>query len=247
MARDLGRLGVGPGERLLVHASLRALGPVPGGAATVLAGLRLALGPAGTLLLPALSYELVTEAAPVFDVLRTPTNVGVLPEVFRRAAGTRRSVHPTHSVCAAGPEAEALLAGHEEDTTPVGPRSPFRRLAERGGRILFLGCGLEPNTSMHGVEEPVEPPYLYGDPVDFTVVFASGERRTVRHRPHGFAGVEQRYERVAGLLEPAGALRRGRVLAAAVELIDAIPLWEVAAAALRRDPWAFVERTGPAA
>lgn len=242
LAREFLAVGVRPGGCLLVHAALRSLGPVPGGAETVIRGLMEALGPEGTLLLPALSYELVTPAAPVFDVLRTPSNVGALPEVFRQRSGTSRSVHPTHSVCAVGPRAAALLGDHVQDDTPVGPRSPFSKLPGHGGQILFLGCGLEPNTSVHGVEELVEPPYLYGTPVDFTLVLASGERFVRRHRPHGFAGVEQRYDRLGAPLEAAGVLRRGRIQAAAVELVEAAPLWEIALAALRRDPWALVDR-----
>ena len=95
---------------------------------------------------------------------------------------------------------------------------------------------------MHGVEELAEPPYLYGPPVAYTIIRASGERTVRPCRPHGFNGVEQRYDRVAGLLEPLGALRRGKVLAADCLLLNAAPLWEQAAAALQRDPLFFVER-----
>ena len=48
---DLRRLGIEPGDVVMVHASLRAIGPVDGGAAGVVAALDEAVGPSGTLLM----------------------------------------------------------------------------------------------------------------------------------------------------------------------------------------------------
>ncbi len=242
LTRDLLDLGVRPGGVLLVHSSLRALGPLEGGAEAVLRGLLAALGPRGTLLLPALSYASVGPRQPLFDQLGTPSCIGALPEYFRRRAGTLRSVHPTHSVCALGPLAAELLSGHELDSTPVGPHSPFARLPQVAGQILFLGCGMRPNTSMHGVEELAEPPYLFGAWSEYTCRLADGRELGMRVRNHGFAGVEQRYERAAALLD-AGGLRTGPVLQAQCQLLEAAALWSAALPALRSDPLFFVERT----
>jgi len=242
IAKDLLALGVRRGGLLLVHSSLKSLGKVPGGPETVILGLLEALGPEGTLLLPALSYSFVTPQAPVFDVRSTKSCVGAIPEHFRTRNGTLRSVHPTHSVAATGPRAHELLDDHLDDSTPVGPHSAFRKLRDLGGQLLFLGCGLEPNTSMHGVEELVEPPYLFDPPIDYRLTPADGRTITKRYRPHGFANVDQRYDRMEGLLEPKGLLRAGPVLAATAHLMDARPVWELGEATLHRDPWAFVDR-----
>jgi len=153
-------LGVWPGGVLLVHASLRSLGPLYGGAETVVLSLLEALGLQGTLLMPALSYATVGPRSPIFNIAATPSCVGALPEYFRRRPGTIRSVHSTHSVSGAGPLTEDLLGEHIRSTTPCGPYSPFASLPEVGGQILFIGCGLRPNTSMHAMEERVEPVYL---------------------------------------------------------------------------------------
>ncbi|MHC4717374.1 MAG: AAC(3) family N-acetyltransferase, partial [Planctomycetota bacterium] len=159
MAEELVAAGVRPGGVVLVHSSLRALGTVPGGPETVVAALLRAVGPDGTLLMPALSYASVGRDSPVFDARHTPSCVGAVSEHFRTRPGTIRSVHPTHSVCGVGRQAAEMLADHHLDTTPVGPRSPFRRVPDYGGQVLMLGCGLRPNTSIHGVEELAEPPY----------------------------------------------------------------------------------------
>ncbi|MEK7476806.1 MAG: AAC(3) family N-acetyltransferase [Candidatus Coatesbacteria bacterium] len=242
ISRDLVALGVRRGGLLLVHSSLKSLGPVPGGPETVIRGMLDALGPDSTLLLPALSYSFVTPQDPVFDVRVTKSCVGAIPEHFRTRTGTLRSVHPTHSVAATGPRAQALLGDHLEDTTPVGPHSAFRKMRDLGGQLLFLGCGMEPNTSMHGVEELVEPPYLYDPAIDYRLTLADGTTIAKRYRPHGFANVHQRYDRMEELLEPKGLLKAGPVLAAKAHLVDAGPVWELGEAALRLNPWAFVDR-----
>jgi len=241
IADDLKRVGVRAGGVLLVHSSLSSMGHVPGGAETVIQGLLEALGPEGTLLMPALSYEHVSAKQPYFDVRRTPSNIGAIPETFRRRAGTRRSMHPTHSVCAVGRRTAELLRGHELDTTPCGTQSPFHKLPNVRGQILMLGCGLLPNTSMHAIEEIVVPPYLFSDPRTYVLVDEEGRSREVVHTPHGFDGWRQRYDRVAQVLAEPG-LREGTVLKAGVHLIEARALWAGALEALRGDELFFVER-----
>jgi aminoglycoside 3-N-acetyltransferase len=244
IARDSLVAGIRPGGLLLVHSSLRALGPVPGGAETVIQGLLEALGPDGTLLMPALSYARVTPEQPWFDVRLTPSNVGAIPETFRTRPGTLRSIHPTHSVCGVGRLAAELLDRHIEDRTPCGLRSPFHLLPEYDGQILMLGCGLRPNTSMHAVEELVEPPYLFGGSLAYRLVGWDWGMTEAVYRVHDFRGWQQRYDRVAEVLDKP-SLRRGRVLAAEVYLIEAAAMWQAALTALHRDPLYFVERKEP--
>ena len=52
LAGDLRALGIGAGDVLLVHSSLRSLGWVSGGALAVVQALLDVLGPAGTLVVP---------------------------------------------------------------------------------------------------------------------------------------------------------------------------------------------------
>ena len=245
VAADLAALGLPRGAAVLVHSSLKSLGPLPGGAEAVIRGFLDALGPDGTLLFPALSYAHCDAAHPLFDVLRTPSNVGALPEYFRRRSGTLRSVNPTHSVCGIGAQAARLLKDHLLDNTPAGAHSPYRLLREVDGFVLFLGCGLEPNTSMHAVEELVSPPYLFGEMVTYTVILADGKEIQRPCRRHNFAGYKQRYDRIAPLLSD-GGLRTGKVLQAGVHLLRCRPMWERALEALQRDPLYFVESTGRA-
>jgi aminoglycoside 3-N-acetyltransferase len=240
LQKDLLALGVRSGGLLLVHSSLRSM-PGNEGPESIIQGLQEALGPGGTLLMPALTFERVTPDNPVFDIRYTPSNVGIIPETFRLRPGTLRSLHPTHSVCAAGPLAADLIEAHAADTTPCGPNSPFRANTERGGQILFLGCGLEANTTMHAVEEVIAPPYLYDPPVEYRLILADGSERRKTYAPHNFRGWRQRYDRVAAILRPPD-LVRATVAGAVSILVDAAALWNAALAALQKDPLYFVER-----
>jgi aminoglycoside 3-N-acetyltransferase len=244
IASQLAALGVRAGGLLLVHSSLRSLGTVPGGAETVICGLLACLAERGTLLLPALSYMAVGRQQPRFDLLRTPSCVGLIPETFRTMPGVRRSLHPTHSVCALGPAAAALLDGHHLDRTPVGEHSPFRLLAQAGGQLLMLGCGLRPNTSMHGVEELTSPPYLmHPDRIEYELADETGRAHRDLHSVHDFRGRSQRYDRIEPLMPPC-TLRTGRVLEATCHLLEASVMWDAARAALERDALFFVDPAG---
>lgn len=245
MLSDLLELGVRPGGRLLVHASYKSLGHTAGGPDRVLDTLLAAVGEEGTLLMPALSYENVTVEYPFFDARQTRSCVGLLPERFRQRPGVYRSIHPTHSVSAFGRDAEKMTRDHRQDITPVGPNSPFQKLRDMDGQILFIGCGLRPNTSMHGVEERVEPPYLfYPASVTYTCVDENGQTCQMNVRRHNFTDrgreVVQRYDRLSELMT-GNTLLYGKLLKADCFLLEARAMWDTAEAALRQNPLYFVD------
>jgi aminoglycoside 3-N-acetyltransferase len=126
------------------------------------------------------------------------------------------------------------------DSTPMGPNSPLSLLPRFGGKILFIGCGLKPNTSMHAVEELIEPPYLFGDFLEFNII-NDGVVKRKKIRQHNFKGFEQRYDRIANLLNEK-EMKKGSILAASVHLLDAEAMWEKAYMKLTENPYYFVDR-----
>ena len=86
-------------------------------------------------MLPTLSYLYANRDNPVFDVRRTPSNVGAIPEYFRTEYPVLRSLCPTHSCAAVGLRAEYLTGSHHLDETPCA-NSPFSRLRDAGGKVL---------------------------------------------------------------------------------------------------------------
>lgn len=239
IAEDLKRLGVQEGDTVLVHSSLRSLGGAT--AKDAIDGLLLALGEEGTLVFPTLSYMNSNPNKPYFDYHETQSNVGYLPEYFRtQVKRVVRSICPTHSCAALGKNAEYITSGHIEDNTPCGKNSPFARVRELGGKILFIGCGTNCNTSMHAVEELTVPDYLFGDDCVYTIKDANGHEFTHSCRAHGFKGVIQCYYRVAELLTP-DEYKVGNVLSADCHLMDAKAVWAKADAKYKEDPHYFID------
>jgi aminoglycoside 3-N-acetyltransferase len=240
IAACLGDLGILPGDTVLVHSSFKSLGPVPGGIETVIQGFLRAIGTEGTLLMPALSYTL--RPPEVFHPRLTRSIVGAIPEYFRMREGTFRSIHPTHSVCAVGRRTHELLDDHGLDCTPCGPHSPFRKIAETNGKIVLLGCGLKPNTTMHALEEYVEPPYLYGENQVFTITDHQGNTYQKEYKTHGYNlhRYSQRFHRIMDL-ESRFFLREGKVLQATAFVLDAPGLKNAVLGKLKENLYFFVD------
>jgi len=242
---DLKRLGIHASDTIIIHSSYNALkgdNQIEGGPAAIIAALKETVKH-GTLMLPTLSWEAASPENPYFNVKESPSCVGILPEVMRQSEGVVRSVHPTHSVAIWGKDAQKIADAHIRDFTPVGPNSPFHEVRRRNGKIIMLGCGLESNTSMHGVEEMIVPPYVYRDNCDYTLTLENGETVTQAYLNHDFEGIHQRYARILHLLSP-DEYRQGKVLHADCTVYDAKAVWEKGIKKMRADKFYFVDVVG---
>jgi len=173
LAADLRALGIQAGQDLLVHSSLRWIGPVAGGAATVLRALRMTAGPESTIVVPAQTTDnslssrafrsatagldpprraQFIAAMPGFDPVSTPSSrMGILAEHIRTTRGSVRSAHPQSSFAALGPRASDCMAGHAMDCH-LGERSPLGWLYRANAAVLLLGVGYTACTAFHLAE-----------------------------------------------------------------------------------------------
>jgi aminoglycoside 3-N-acetyltransferase len=238
---SLSKLGISKGNNVLLHSSLNSIGRFENRAEIFIDTFLEVLGPEGTLLLPSLSYEYVTRTNPHFDIKKTPSCVGGLTEYFRQRSDSQRSLHPTHSVCAIGKNAHHFIHDHHLDNTPCGRHSPFRLLKEANGYVMFLGCGLKPNTSMHGIEELLEPIYLFSHNIEYSLTLADSTTIKKKYIPHNFKGYEQRYDRLLDILK-SDDYSYNKVLTADTYLIKSKPMWEKAFGKLTQNSLYFVDK-----
>ena len=236
IARDLGLLGIQPGQTVLVHSSLASLGNVLGGADEVIEGLIEAVGPAGTLVLPTHSWRAMEHGCRVFDVRNTPCCVGAIPERFRNRPGVLRSLHPSHSIAALGPRAAELVQGHESCATPCGAGTPYEKILETGGSILLLGTDLRSLTVFHTLEALARVPYLMKLNADhFEIVDHNGaSRRLAIHRHE--AAIARRFGEQEKFLAQNRVLRHGRVGRARSILVAGDRFLATLSQALAEDP-----------
>jgi len=246
----LHNLGLKPGDCVLVHSGFKSLGFEGSSqdrremALTLWKCFQEFLTRDGTLLVPSLSHEFVGENNPVFHEQLTKSCIGYLSELFRTEFAIDRSLHPTHSVAGWGAHLEYYLGDHSRDTTPVGPCSPFTRLTAPAGtqscNILFLGCSTNSNTSVHGIEELIEPDYLFDGWYRAAIVDSDDRVLTQEYRAHGFRGVLQQYNRLEHLL-PSKLWRTECFVTTQAKLIRADKLWDETLSLLKKNPTALVQ------
>jgi aminoglycoside N3'-acetyltransferase len=175
--------GLAEGDVVFVQCSYNDLHTFEGSPLLLLQVLQQVVGATGTLLMPAYT-GCVTTAAQPFRPQTEPTYTGILCEIFRRSEGVVRSLHPRHSICGRGPQAAALLSGHEACVRADGPDSPFDRMRHLP-RAKILTLGLPPGhvSFLHWVEdiEPQRLPFtvLRSEPVRGAVEMPDGSVREV--------------------------------------------------------------------
>lgn len=234
LVEDLRTLGVREGDVVMVHASLRRVGPVVGRAAGLIAALDLALGEGGTSMMVLGADEAVSP----FHPLTSPVSpdVGMLAEVFRKTDGTLVSDNPEGRFAARGARAAELLSDQPWDDY-FGPGSPLEKLAAWGGRVLRLGADDETVTLMHLAEYLVSLPVEKRRVARTREVLLDGgriETRTVRSLDDEDGIVpwdgEDYFALAMRAYRKSGRVKSGRVGRCEAELLEAPDVLDFAAA-----------------
>tara|TARA_B100000795_G_C22771118_1_gene427905 strand:+ start:327 stop:1247 length:921 start_codon:yes stop_codon:yes gene_type:complete len=97
------------------------------------------IGPNGNLIMPAGSF--FDHKNPNFNQLKTPTNTGIICEIFRRTKNVTRSIHYNSSVCAIGKDAEFITNEHHKSYTSWDKYSPYYKLYKLNAKNLTIGLG----------------------------------------------------------------------------------------------------------
>jgi aminoglycoside 3-N-acetyltransferase len=173
LIRDFKNLGLVPGQTIMLHASVRAVGWIVGGPDVVLQALLDLLTPAGTLMMyvawedrtdhlpewPAERQAAYLAECPPFDPATSRANRkwSILTEYLRTLPGACRSANPGASVAAIGAKAQWITENHPLQFG-YGPGSPLAKLCQAGGQVLLLGVSLDTLTLLHYSEHVVAVP-----------------------------------------------------------------------------------------
>ena len=262
---DLRSMGLKETDTVFIHSSYKHIaGPfgVEGGADTVVDAFIDYVTPKGLLVFPAMSWKmgwLVNDAGDyippyegpkegfypygtVFDPDKTPSSdLGIIPELFRRRPGVVRSLCPTSSVCAMGKDAADFCSGHENAKTPLNWSSPFGKLYDRHAKILFLGTTMCCNTYLHAVEDSMNLPGLFHPYIwKYTVLNRDGTETQVSYQRH-VPGHNHYYIKVQQELIDRGIAKTVRFGAAECQLVDAAAEADYIREILRKNPYFFTK------
>ncbi|HEX2452994.1 MAG TPA: AAC(3) family N-acetyltransferase [Vicinamibacterales bacterium] len=168
------QLGVAPGDTVMVHASVRAVGPIAGGPDQIHLALKDALTSHGTLVMYASCPQYVDEVGrgnlspgeereileklPAFDALtaRSARDNGALVELLRTYPGSQVNSHVARFVVW-GNQTGFLLSEQPWDYG-FGRGSLLERFVALNGKILLLGCDHDTVTFLHYAEHIVDIP-----------------------------------------------------------------------------------------
>lgn len=156
--------GLDRGDIVLVQSDLAAVGPVASGSESIpglyLAALQDVVGPLGTIAVQAAFLDYGRWEAP-YDVKLSPVSrsLGVFARYVASRPETVRSVNAIAALAAVGPQAEYLCRGGTGSA--FGVDSPWDRLYQGDGKMLFLGIDLRFMTFVHYVEHMVGVPHIY--------------------------------------------------------------------------------------
>jgi aminoglycoside 3-N-acetyltransferase len=229
---------------LFVHSAFRKLATHGFSAEAFIEGL-LAYMSTGTLVMPTMTWRVVTPEHPDFDELATPSHVGIIPEIFRLCYASHRSLHPTHSVAALGTRALQLTSGHHLDDTPCSPNSPYGRAGAEDTHILMLGIGLERCTAIHHAEELIAPD-VYLQPSRAAEIYRCRDRQGIVHlvRLRRHLKLNRDFPQFEAPLAAKGVMRKGVLAETRWMAVAQRDLLSEVCAALRRDPRAIIAPAG---
>lgn len=241
LLRDLVKMGIRPGDTLIVHSSMKSLGHVPGGPRAVIRALQRAVTPRGAIVMPvfSFSFEKAYEPTEPFDPKASPSKVGLISDTFRRMRGVRRSLHPTHSVAAWGRGAAELLEGHDR-LSGLAAETPFHRAARRGAKLLMIGCRFTSLSLLHIAEDLGGAPYLrifnWGYHGWKPTALVRRGRTVERVKDACIPGCSHNFNAAESLTREKGLIRTGRLGEADVLIADAGAVLDLAASEIRRRP-----------
>lgn len=166
-------IGVTPGDVLVLQSSYKGCGGIEDGPDGLIDALMELLGPEGTLIMGAYNFTHWTEHH-YFDILETPSEVGIISEIFRKRPEVGRTAHPIHSMSVWGKH-KAQFEALDYDSS-FGENSIFAHLLDINALYATIGLGDKmPFLPCHYTE--VQMGVSYRRIKDFAGIYLDKERK----------------------------------------------------------------------
>lgn len=223
LKQQMKEMGIKPDDTVLIHTSLKAVGPVEGGAEGFIDAFCEYLDE-GLFVVPTHTWATVSRDNPVYDVRTAEPCIGTVPKIAAKRADGIRSLHPTHSVWAHGRDAANYVQGEENAGSPGAPGFCWDKLAERGAKILLIGVKHDRDTFIHSVDEYAGVENRLGEPFEVTITDHDGQVLKRFFRPHKCSrtnDVSQFYVNFEKPLIELGAQSFGKLGNAEVRIVEA--------------------------
>lgn len=245
LIQNLREMGIQPTDALMVHSSMKSIGPVEGGADTVVDAFMEYLSD-GLFMTPTHTWAQMSMEYNIFDPKTEPACVGIIPNIFRTREGVCRSLHPTHSIAAYGKMAEEYVKGEEFATTPCPPDGCWYRLRNVKAKILLIGVTHARNTYIHSVEEVFDvPERLTTEPTLFRVIMPDGNTKEVLMRRHYnpvSAHISENFDKLGKAFLELGAAKKVAFGDAECILCDAEKVYEIYGKIIKIEENCVIER-----
>lgn len=220
LIQDFIDCGIQKGDSVLVHSSLSKIGYLKNGPKDLVDALLFVVGETGNVLMPNspnAEYQLnYVQKNALFDVQNSCSKLGAISEYFRLLPGAKRSAHPTEPVSCVGPDADYYTQTHFGEKTPYTKKSPFYKLTEQKGKILYIGVTLaNAGTSLHLLEDSISNfkfPVYFPTPFKVGVLLENGELKEMETYVHDPAQSKKRKcDALIPLFEAAGVLFHAKI------------------------------------
>jgi len=206
-------------DTVLIHTSMKSIGEVEGGCDGIIDSFCDYLKE-GLFIVPTHTWENVNAENPIYNVKTTKPCIGALPTVAAFRKDGFRSLHPTHSVCAFGKNAEIFVKGEEKCTTPCPENGVWARLYNIGAKIILIGVGLNRNTYIHAIDEMLNLKGRLSEPFSLTIIDSNGKEYKTSFRHHTELTGSENFGNFKAPLEKFGALTYGKLGNANVQIFD---------------------------
>lgn len=236
LAEDMHKLGIQPGDMVYAHTSLKRIGWLENGPATLTQAFMEVLGTEGTLAVPTHTLSFAGLGVEPYRADRTQSVLGAYPNALWRMPGALRSGHGSHSSAALGRQAAFLTENHDRHNA-LGYDSPLHRLYRSGGKVLLAGVTHRANTMIHLAEAIAGMPYVrlhYDTAWGAEVLVEQCDGTVQSYTQTEFPGCSSRFDLIEGFLWRDGMVRYGRLGGAACQLIDAAGLVDTAVEILHK-------------